>query len=94
MLREPEFLVIKELGVEPEALVSEPEALRRVIGGSQRLWCRSQRLWYSCDYCVTPVPIGLEFGFGTALGLGLRGLRTRALQKVKTRWNFPCRAEK
>ena len=29
-------------------------------------------LW---DYCVTPVPIGFEFGFGTALGLGfsLRG---------------------
>ena len=26
-----------------------------------------------CDYCVTPVPIGLEFGFWTALGLGLRG---------------------
>ena len=28
-----------------------------------------------CDYCVTPVPFGLEFGFGTALwlGLGLRG---------------------
>ena len=24
-----------------------------------------------CDYCVTPVPIGL--GFWTALGLGLRG---------------------
>ena len=24
-----------------------------------------------CDYCVTPVPIGL--GFGTAFGLGLRG---------------------
>ena len=29
-----------------------------------------------CDYCVTPVPIGLGFGFRTALGLvfGLRGL--------------------
>ena len=27
-----------------------------------------------CDYSVTPVPIGLEFGFRTALGLGL-GLR-------------------
>ena len=27
---------------------------------------------YPCDYCVTPVPIGL--GFWTALGLGLRGL--------------------
>ena len=24
-----------------------------------------------CDYCVTPVPIGLGFLFGTALGLGL-----------------------
>ena len=68
MLREPEFLVIKELGVEPEALVSEPEALVRVIGGSQRLWCMSQRLWcmsqrlwYSCDFSVTSVPIGLGF---------------------------------
>ena len=27
MLREPEFLVIKELGVEPEAMVYEPEAM-------------------------------------------------------------------
>ena len=27
----------------------------------------------SCDYCVTPVPIGLGFLFGTALGLGLMG---------------------
>ena len=27
-----------------------------------------------CDYCVTPVPIGLGFLFGTALGLGLMGL--------------------
>ena len=35
-MREPKFLVIKELGMEPEALVSEPEALVRVIGGSQR----------------------------------------------------------
>ena len=28
-----------------------------------------------CDFGVTPVPIGLRFGFGTALclGLGLRG---------------------
>ena len=24
-----------------------------------------------CDYCVTPVPTGLGFLFGTALGLGL-----------------------
>ncbi len=26
-----------------------------------------------CDFGVTPVPIGLRFEFGTALGLGLRG---------------------
>ena len=33
-----------------------------------------KKSYLPCDYCVTPVPIGLEFGFGTALGLGL-GLR-------------------
>ena len=78
MLREPEFLVIKELGVEPEALVSEPEALTGVMGWSQRLWCmsqrlwcmsqrlwcKSQRLWYSCDYCVTPSPLTRIWTFG------------------------------
>ena len=26
-----------------------------------------------CDYCVTPVPIGLRFGFALGLGLDLRG---------------------
>ena len=45
----------------------EPEYIVGVREWSQRLWC-------PCDYCVTPVPIGLRFRFGTALGLGL-GLR-------------------
>ena len=35
---------------------------------------RLQLLVGLCDYGVTPVPTGLVFGFGTALGLGLRGL--------------------
>ena len=26
-----------------------------------------------CDYCVTPVPIGLGFGTALGLGFGLRG---------------------
>ena len=78
MWREPESLVIQELEVEPEYIVGVRGWSQRLWFQSQRLWCqsqrlwclsqrlwfRSQRLWYHCDYCVTPVSIGL--GFGTA----------------------------
>ena len=33
--------------------------------------CKTGLVGGPCDYCVTPVPIGL--GFWTALGMGLRG---------------------
>ena len=40
-------------------------------GLAQLAICWHSRLYGPCDYCVTPVPMGLEFGFGIALGLGL-----------------------
>ena len=40
-----------------------------------------------CDYCVTPVPIGLRFGFWTALGLDL-GLRGQDLGLGLDNWGF------
>ena len=39
-----------------------------VMGWSQSLCCRSQSLCKSCDYCVSPNPLGLDFG---TLDLGL-----------------------
>ena len=48
-------------------------SLLKVCGG----WGRWVGVGGPCDYCVTPVPIGLGFRFGTALGLrgGDLGLR-------------------
>ena len=35
---------------------------------------RMGRVGGPCDFTITPVPIRLGLGFGTALGLDLRGL--------------------
>ena len=39
-------LVIKELELEPEDIVSELESMTGVMGWSQRIWFKSQRIWF------------------------------------------------
>ena len=56
----------------------EPEAMRGVMGWSQRLWCKSQRLWVKSQILVlAPVPLG-QIGFYNLLGLGW-GFGTKGL---------------